>query len=240
MTGRKPGGVESILGEGDEDRLNRLAACLRLAEQLERGRAGGIRDVRVEAGGDGVRVLVTAEGDPAIAIWSAELEAPAVQRAFGRHPNPRLRTLSGTPIPRPAYTGSVRNSYTLGRVAGIEIGLNWSVLALLALIMWTLATGIFPDTNPGLGDNSYFAMAVVGIARVLRLDPAARAGHAVQARRDGMQIDGITLWLFGGVARFSGMFPTAGAEFRIAVAGPLVSLRAGGGPARRDAASRPA
>jgi CBS domain-containing protein len=39
-----------------------------------------------------------------------------------------------------------------------------------------------------------------------------------------MQIDGITLWLFGGVARFSGMFPTAGAEFRIAVAGPLVSL----------------
>jgi Zn-dependent protease/CBS domain-containing protein len=49
-------------------------------------------------------------------------------------------------------------------------------------------------------------------------------GHAVVARREGMQIEGITLWVFGGVARFSGMFPSAGAEFRIAIAGPLVSL----------------
>jgi CBS domain-containing protein len=43
-----------------------------------------------------------------------------------------------------------------------------------------------------------------------------------------MEIDGITLWLFGGVAKFKGMFPSAGAEFRIAVAGPLVSLLLGG------------
>ena len=49
-------------------------------------------------------------------------------------------------------------------------------------------------------------------------------GHALQARRDGMEIEGITLWLFGGVAKFRGMFPSAGAEFRIAIAGPLVSL----------------
>ena len=53
-------------------------------------------------------------------------------------------------------------------------------------------------------------------------------GHALQAKREGMQIDGITLWLFGGVARFKGMFPSAGAELRIAVAGPLVSLLLGG------------
>ncbi len=118
----------------------------------------------------------------------------------------------------------MRNSYTLGRVAGIEIGINWSVLALLALIMWTLATGIFPDTNPGLGDNAYFAMAVVASFGFFASILLHELGHAIQARRDGMEIDGITLWLFGGVARFNGMFPTAGAEFRIAVAGPVVSL----------------
>ncbi|MGE0026279.1 MAG: site-2 protease family protein [Thermoleophilia bacterium] len=118
----------------------------------------------------------------------------------------------------------MRNSYTLGRVAGIEIGINWSVLALLALIMWTLATGVFPDTNPGLGDNTYFAMAVVASLGFFASILLHELGHAVQARRDGMEIDGITLWLFGGVARFTGMFPTAGAEFRIAIAGPLVSL----------------
>ena len=118
----------------------------------------------------------------------------------------------------------MRNSYTLGRVAGIEIGLNWSVLALLALIMWTLATGIFPDTNPGLADNTYFAMAVAASLGFFASILLHELGHALQARRDGMQIDGITLWLFGGVARFGGMFPSAGAEFRIAVAGPIVSL----------------
>src|SRR5690349_17690067 len=49
-------------------------------------------------------------------------------------------------------------------------------------------------------------------------------GHAVTARREGMDLDGITLWLFGGVARFKGMFPSARAELRIALAGPAVSL----------------
>jgi Zn-dependent protease/CBS domain-containing protein len=52
-------------------------------------------------------------------------------------------------------------------------------------------------------------------------------GHALQARREHVRIDGITLWLFGGVARFKGMFPSAGAELRIALAGPAVSLAIG-------------
>ena len=123
----------------------------------------------------------------------------------------------------------MNDSYSLGRVAGIRIGINWSVLVLLALLMWTLATGIFPDTNPGLGDNAYFTMAVVASLAFFASILLHELGHAVQARRDGMEIDGITLWLFGGVARFAGMFPSAGAEFRIAIAGPLVSLVLGGG-----------
>ena len=123
----------------------------------------------------------------------------------------------------------MRNTYSLGRVAGIEIGLNWSVLGLLALLMWTLATSIFPDTNPGLADNAYFAMAVAASLGFFASILLHELGHALRARREGMRIDGITLWLFGGVARFRGMFPSAGAEFRIAVAGPLVSLVLGGG-----------
>ena len=122
----------------------------------------------------------------------------------------------------------MRSTYSLGRVAGIEIGLNWSVLGLLGLLMWTLATGIFPETNPGLGDNAYFAMAVIASLAFFASILLHELGHALQARRDGMRIDGITLWLFGGVARFGGMFPSAGAEFRIAVAGPAVSAILGG------------
>jgi Zn-dependent protease/CBS domain-containing protein len=116
------------------------------------------------------------------------------------------------------------DSFRLGRIAGVEIGVNWSVLVILALIVWSLNSAVFPSQNPGLGDGTYLAMAVVAAVIFFGSILAHELGHAVQARRDGMEIDGITLWLFGGVARFKGMFPSAGAEFRIAIAGPLVSL----------------
>jgi len=118
----------------------------------------------------------------------------------------------------------VRDSFTLGRIAGIKVGVNWSWLVVLALIVWTLYSGIFPDTNPGLSDETYAAMAVVAALLFFVSLLLHEYGHALVARREGMEIDGITLWLFGGVARFRGSFPSAGAEFRIAVAGPLVSL----------------
>jgi Zn-dependent protease/predicted transcriptional regulator len=112
----------------------------------------------------------------------------------------------------------------VGRIAGIEIGLNWSWLVVVVLIVWTLARGIFPTTNPDLSDGTHFAMAVVAALAFFCSLLLHELGHALQARRDGIAIEGITLWLFGGVARFKGAFPSAGAEFRVAVAGPLVSL----------------
>jgi Zn-dependent protease/CBS domain-containing protein len=122
----------------------------------------------------------------------------------------------------------VGSSFTLGRIAGIPIGINWSWLVVFALIVWTWATGVFPSTNPGHSDGVYVAMAVVGALLFFASIVLHEYGHALQAKREGMEIDGITLWLFGGVAKFRGMFPSAGAEFRIAVAGPLVSLVLGG------------
>jgi exopolyphosphatase/guanosine-5'-triphosphate,3'-diphosphate pyrophosphatase len=79
-----PSPLEGVLDPDDDERLMRLAACLRVAEQLERGRAGGIREVRMDAPDGTVRLAVRAEGDPAVALWSAALEAPVFDRAFGR------------------------------------------------------------------------------------------------------------------------------------------------------------
>jgi Zn-dependent protease len=121
----------------------------------------------------------------------------------------------------------VTSSIPLGRILGIRIGIHWSWLVVFALIAWTLASGIFPDTNPGLSHATYIWMAIVASVLFFASLLLHELGHAVQARRDGVEIDGITLWLFGGVARFKGMFPSAGAEFRIAIAGPLVSLALG-------------
>jgi Zn-dependent protease/CBS domain-containing protein len=67
-------------------------------------------------------------------------------------------------------------------------------------------------------------MAVIAAGLFFASLLAHELGHAVTARREGMELDGITLWLFGGVARFKGQFPSAGAELRIALAGPFVSL----------------
>ena len=115
-------------------------------------------------------------------------------------------------------------SIRLGRVAGVEVGLNWSWLVIVALIVASLGLEVFPAQNPGLSDATYAAMAVTGALLFFGSLLLHELGHALQARREGVEIEGITLWLFGGVARFRGMFPSAGAEFRIAIAGPLVTL----------------
>ena len=122
----------------------------------------------------------------------------------------------------------MNETFKLGRIAGIEIGINWSWLIVLVLMLWTLAAGVFPTENPGLSDGTYAAMALVAAVTFFASLLLHEVGHALTAKRLGMTIDGITLWLFGGVARFNGMFPSARAEFRIAIAGPLVSVGLGG------------
>ena len=119
-------------------------------------------------------------------------------------------------------------SLTLGRVAGVRIGVNWSWLVAFALIVWTLESSVFPSQNPHLSRGAYVGMAIVAVLVFFLSLLLHELGHALQARREGMEIDGITLWLFGGVARFRGDFPSAGAELRIALAGPAVSLFLGG------------
>lgn len=121
----------------------------------------------------------------------------------------------------------MRSTLRIGTVFGVEVGVNWSWLVVFALITWSLAVGVFPDQNPGLSDGTYLVMAFVAAGAFFVSLLAHELGHAATARREGMTIDGITLWLFGGVARFKGLFPSAAAELRIALAGPAVSFAIG-------------
>lgn len=118
-------------------------------------------------------------------------------------------------------------TFQLGRIAGIRIGVNWSWLIVFALIVWSLAVAVFPSQNPGFSDGEYVVMAVAAAILFFVSLLLHELGHALQARREGIEIEGINLWLFGGVAQFKGSFASAGAEFRIAIAGPLVSLALG-------------
>jgi Zn-dependent protease len=116
------------------------------------------------------------------------------------------------------------DSFSLGRIAGIRVGLNWSLVVVIALIAWTLATGSFPSAAPGQGAGAYWAAGLVAAVLFLASLLAHELAHSVVAQRLGVRVEGITLWLFGGVSRLSGDANTARSETLITVVGPLTSL----------------
>jgi Zn-dependent protease len=118
----------------------------------------------------------------------------------------------------------MNESLRLGTIAGVRVGINWSVLVIFALIAFSLAAGRFPLVYPDLGTATY-AVAGLAAAVIFFLSLLAHeVAHAVVATRNGLEVDGITLWLFGGVARLGGEAADPGADLRIAGVGPLVSL----------------
>lgn len=104
----------------------------------------------------------------------------------------------------------------------IKVDPTWVLIALL--IAWSLFSQYFPTVFPGQTRVVYLGMAVfatVGFFASLILHEMA---HSVVARQSGVRIEGITLFLFGGVAEMSDEPLSARAEFRIAIAGPLMSF----------------
>lgn len=118
----------------------------------------------------------------------------------------------------------MESSFTFLRVRGIAIGAHWSWLLVVALVVWSLGTSLFPTTYPGLDGGTYLVMAVVAAGLFFGSILLHELGHALRALAEGMRLEGITLWLFGGVARLGGLPSSAGTEFRVAIAGPAVSV----------------
>jgi exopolyphosphatase/guanosine-5'-triphosphate,3'-diphosphate pyrophosphatase len=79
-----PGPMAPLFGPGDLERLDRLAALLRLAEDLERSRDQMVRATDIEEQGEQVQLRLIAEGDPAVPRWAASREGELFARAFGR------------------------------------------------------------------------------------------------------------------------------------------------------------
>ncbi len=117
----------------------------------------------------------------------------------------------------------MQSSFTLVRVRGIPIGVHWNWLLVFAIVVWSLATALFPATYPGLDGTTYLVMAVVAGAIFFGSILLHELGHAIRAQREGLKIEGITLWLLGGVSHLGELPQTPGAEFRVAIWGPSVS-----------------
>jgi Zn-dependent protease/predicted transcriptional regulator len=122
----------------------------------------------------------------------------------------------------------VRQTFSLGRISGIRIGVNWSVLFIVALLAYGLAAGQFPAEVPRRPEAEYIVAGVVTALAYMGSLLVHELAHALVARRNGIKVEDITLWLLGGVSRLEGEFPNPGAELRVAGAGPLSSLVLGG------------
>ena len=118
----------------------------------------------------------------------------------------------------------MRESFHLGRVAGVSVGLNWTLLPVAALFTWSLATGQLPYEVHGYSSSAYWVTALLTTILFFAGLLAHELSHAVVARRGGIHTRGIVLWLLGGVAQLDSDSTDPGTEFKVAVAGPAMSL----------------
>lgn len=114
-------------------------------------------------------------------------------------------------------------SFRIARIAGIPVGVSPWWLAIVVLLSWSLGSSYFPDAVNGLSPLAGYAL---GLASVLLLFVSVllhEFGHALVARRSGIEVEEIDLWLLGGVAKLRGEAHEPDDELRYALAGPLVT-----------------
>ena len=116
------------------------------------------------------------------------------------------------------------SSVKVGRLAGIPIGVHPLWLVVVALLTWTLGADYYPAEVHGIAPTGAYALGLLSALLLFASVLLHELGHALVARRDGVEIEEIDLWLLGGVARMRERSHGAAAELRMALAGPAVTL----------------
>lgn len=122
----------------------------------------------------------------------------------------------------------MKDTVRLGRLLGVPIGLHWSLIAILGFFGFELAQTTFPSRAAGYGHAAYVATGALSAVALLVGVLLHELGHAIVARRSGLEVEGITLSWMGGVTKIAGDSPTPLRELTVAGIGPLVSLVLGG------------
>jgi Zn-dependent protease len=106
----------------------------------------------------------------------------------------------------------------------VRIRAHWSVLFIAGLLAWGLASTVIPVLVPGTQPAVSWAVGVFSAILLIASLTAHELGHALVAKRRGIAVEGITLWLFGGVAQISGDWENPNSEILVAVVGPAVTF----------------
>ncbi|MBZ5698910.1 MAG: site-2 protease family protein [Acidobacteriia bacterium] len=117
-----------------------------------------------------------------------------------------------------------RHTVPLGRIFGIVVDLDYSWFLVFGLLTWILAVSYYPAEFTNWSSGEYWLMGAVTAIMLFVSVLLHELGHSVVAKRFGIPVPRITLFIFGGVSEIAAEPPSAGVEFWIAAVGPLVSF----------------
>jgi len=117
----------------------------------------------------------------------------------------------------------LRSGFRIGRVFGIDIRVDWSWLFIFLLVTWNLST-VFGQSHPAWTPALIWGVAVIGALLFFGSVVGHELAHSVVAKARGIPVRNITLFLFGGVSNIQHDPNSPGAEFWMAIVGPLTSL----------------
>lgn len=115
-------------------------------------------------------------------------------------------------------------SIKIARIAGIPVGLSPWWLVIVVLFTWLLGDSYFPEAVPHLAPAAAYGLGLASVLLLFASILAHEFGHALIARRSGIEVEEIDLWLLGGVSKMRGEAHSPEDELRYAVAGPAVTL----------------
>jgi Zn-dependent protease/CBS domain-containing protein len=112
----------------------------------------------------------------------------------------------------------------LFEIFGFKVRIDFSWFVVAALVTWQLSALTFPGQLPGLAPGTYWLMGTAGALAYFLCLLLHELSHSLVARTYGVEMRGITLFIFGGVAEMTGEPPSPQSEFVIAAAGPAASF----------------
>src|SRR5438094_4693804 len=115
-------------------------------------------------------------------------------------------------------------SLRLGKIAGIDVYAHLSWFIILVLLTWSLADDWFAQLFPRWSATTYWIAAFVSALLLFVCVLLHELAHALIARRHGLSVKNITLFIFGGVAKMKEEMKRPGVEFQVAIAGPIASF----------------
>ncbi|HEU4672721.1 MAG TPA: site-2 protease family protein [Candidatus Limnocylindrales bacterium] len=120
--------------------------------------------------------------------------------------------------------GQLGSSVRIATIAGVEVNVHASWLVIAGLVTWSLATGYFPTAIPGADATVDWLLGALAAILFFASVLAHELAHSILARSRGLDVESITLFIFGGVSNLSGEAKRPGTEFAVAIVGPLTSF----------------